>query len=301
MSAHVAHKHLYLAPLAHHFVNQRQRARRVRVDQLIRKSKQKTLVRRAEHTQHKLLRQPAVFFLCVGKAHVHDRPRVAHAAFRRAGNARKRRVFGLNLSLLQRDMQPLDDLVRRNAAEIKPLAAGEDRCREFLRLGCRQNKHDIGGRLFQRLEQRVERALGKHVYLVNDIHAVAPRLRRILHLFAQIADLIHAVVAGRVDFQNIEAVFLRQRLAGGTHAAGIAVFRMLAVDRAGKYLRRRGFARAARAAEQIRMRDTSAHNLAAQRFDDRLLTYKILKPRRTIAAVQRLIAHLSASTVKSRI
>ena len=137
------------------------------------------------------------------------------------------------------------------------------------------------------------------MHLVDDIHAIAPRLRRVFHLFAQIADLVHAVVAGRVDFQNIEAVFLRQRPAGAARAAGIAVLRVFAVDRAREHLRRRGFARAARAAEQIRMRDAPARDLAAQRFDHSLLPHKILEPRRTIAAIQRLIAHFVASTIQS--
>ena len=301
MGAHVAHKHLHLAPLAHHLVNQRQRARRIRINQPIREREQEALIRRAEHPKHKRLRQPAVLLLRVGKAHVHDRPCVAHAALRRAGDAGKRRVLGLNMAFLQRDAQPPDDLVRGNPPEVEPLTAGKDRRRELLRLRRRQNEHDIGGRLFQRLEQRVERALREHVHLVDDIHAIAPRLRRVFHLFAQIADLVHAVVAGRVDFQNIEAVFLCQRPAGVARAAGIAVLRVFAVDRAREHLCRRGFARAARAAEQIRMRNASARDLAAQRFDHSLLPHKILEPRRTIAAIQRLIAHFVASTIQSRI
>ena len=76
----------------------------------------------------------------------------------RAGDAGKRRVLGLNMAFLQRDAQPPDDLVRRNPPEIEPLTAGKDRRRELLRLRRRQNEHDIGGRFFQRLEQRVERA-----------------------------------------------------------------------------------------------------------------------------------------------
>ena len=48
------------------------------------------------------------------------------------------------------------------------------------------------------------------MHLVDDIHAVTPALRRILDLFAQVADLVDAIVAGCIDLQNIQIVFLRQ-------------------------------------------------------------------------------------------
>ncbi len=83
---------------------------------------------------------------------------------RRAGDAGKRRVLGLNMAFLQRDAQPPDDLVRGNPPEVEPLAAGKDRRRELLRLRRRQNEHDVSRRLFQRFEQRIERALREHVY-----------------------------------------------------------------------------------------------------------------------------------------
>ena len=104
----------------------------------------------------------------------------------------------------------------------------------------------------------------------------------------------------KLEYYN-SPVFLRPRPAGVARAAGIAVLRVFAVDRAREHLRRRGFARAARAAEQIRMRDAPTRDLAAQRFDHSLLPHKILEPRRTIAAIQRLIAHFVASTIQSRI
>ena len=197
----------------------------------------------------------------------------------------------MNLALLQGDAQALHNLMRGDTPKVKPLAARKDGCRELLRLGRRQNKDDVGRRLLQGLEQRVERPLREHVNLVDDVHAIVSGLRRIFHLFAQVANLIDTVVARRVDFQNVQTVFIQKSLTCRAYAAGIAVFRMLTVDRARQYLRCRGLARAARAAEQIRMRDAPAHNLAAERFDDRLLTDKILKPRRAIAAVQCLIPH----------
>ena len=293
--AHVPHEHLHLAPHAHHPVDHLQRTGGVRADEPVREVEQEAPVRRAQHAQNERLRQPRAVLLRVAQAHVHDRPRVAHAALGRAGDARKRRVLRRNALLLHRNPHARDDLVHRNAVEVEALAAGEDRRGELLRLRRRQDEHDVGRRLLQRLEQRVERARREHVHLVDDVDAVAAHLRRVLHLLAQVADLIDAVVARRVDLQDVKAALLRERAARRALPAGIAVFRVLAVHRAGEHLRRGRLARAARAAEQIRMRDAPAHHLRAQRLDHCLLSHKILKPRRTVAAVQRLIAHVSAS------
>ena len=299
MAAHIAHKHLHLPARAHHAVDHLKRADRVRADEPVREFKQEPLVRRAQHLQNQRLRQARAVLLRVAQAHVQDRPGVAHAALRRARDAGKRRLLSRDPALLKRHAQPRDDLVRGNTAKVKALAAGEDRRRELLRLRRRQNEDDVGGRLLQRLEQRVERALGKHVHLVDDVDAVAARLRRILHLLAQVADLVHAVVARRVDLQDVQAALGGKRSARRALPARLAAVRIFTVHRAREHLGRRGLARAARAAEQIRVRDASAHHLAAQRSDDGLLPHKVVKPRRTIAAVQRLITHISASITSS--
>ena len=300
MGAHVAHKHLHLPPRAHHLVDARQRARRVRADELVGKAEQEAPVRRAQHALHQRLGQATLVLLRVGQAHVHDRPRVAHTSLRRAGDARKRRILRADAAIGKRHAQAFDDLRGRDAPEVEALATGEDRRRELLRLRRRQDEDDVGRRLLQRLEQRVERASGEHVHLIDDVDAVAACLRRILHLLAQVADLVHAVVAGRVDLQNIQARLRGERKARRAFAAGIALLGMLAVDCAREYLRRGGLARAARAAEQVGVRHASAHHLAAQRADDGLLPHKILKPCRAVAAVQRLIAHKSSSVLPAR-
>ena len=112
MCAHIADKHLNLASLAHHLVNHAQRTGRIRGNQPIRKVKEEALVRRAQHAKHEGFRQAAVLFLCIGKAHVHDGPRIAHAALRRTGDSRQRGILGMNLALLQGDAQAFHNLMR---------------------------------------------------------------------------------------------------------------------------------------------------------------------------------------------
>ncbi len=62
------------------------------------------------------------------------------------------------------------------------------------------------GRLFERLQQRVERLLSEHMHLVDDVDFQARLRRCIAHVVAQLADIINAAVACAVDFDHVEAV-----------------------------------------------------------------------------------------------
>src|SRR2546426_5976864 len=70
--------------------------------------------------------------------------------------------------------------------------------------GC-EDEDDGGGRLFERLEQGVERLLREHVDFIDDIHFVAALGGGVADRLAQIADFIHPAVRGPVDLENIEA------------------------------------------------------------------------------------------------
>ena len=63
-----------------------------------------------------------------------------------------------------------------------------------------------GGRLLERLEQRVEGRLREHVDFVDDVDLVACPAGPVLTVAAQFADVIDAVVAGAVDFEHVDVV-----------------------------------------------------------------------------------------------
>ncbi len=175
--------------------------------------------------------------------------------------------------------------------KIESLAARKNRRGQLLRLGGRENEHRVRRRLLERFQKRVERAGRQHMHLVDDIDLVFRQRRRIFDLFAQIADFVHAVVARRVDFNHVHAVFRLQRAADLAFAARIAILGVQAVDRAGEHLGSGRFAGAARAAEQIRVRDMTADDLPAQRARDRILPADFRKRARAPCAIQNLIAH----------
>ena len=57
----------------------------------------------------------------------------------------------------------------RDAPQIESLAARENRWQDLFRVGRREHEFDVFRRLFEGLEQRVERCRREHVDLVNDV------------------------------------------------------------------------------------------------------------------------------------
>ena len=189
------------------------------------------------------------------------------------------RLRGRLLSLLlQIAHQRLGNRLRSNPAEIKPLYARKNRCRHLLWVCCRQNENHMCRRLLQCFQKRIERRRRKHVYLVNDIDLIFPLCRRIFHFLANLADVVHTVVGGRVNLNHVDTSPCQNILTNGTLVAGLAVRRgVRAVDGSGKNLRRRGFPCAPCAAKQIRMGHTPRFHLIFQRSDDMLLPDDALK------------------------
>jgi hypothetical protein len=175
--------------------------------------------------------------------------------------------------------------------KIEPLAAGDDRCGELLRLGGREYKEDVLRGLLQRFEQRVERGSREHMNFVDDKHAAVELERGVLRALDKVAHVADAVVAGRVDFRNVRSAFRGAQQAGFALAAGFALFGRKAVDRAGEDARRAGFARAARAAEQIGVRRTIRRHLVFQRCGDMILPDDFRKDGGSVLAVERAVGH----------
>ena len=93
------------------------------------------------------------------------------------------------------------------------------------------------------------------MHFINDVHLVSALRRRVLHLVPNLADIIHTVVGGRINLDDIHRCLTLNCPAHGTLAAGTPVHRMLTVHRPGKYLRHRCLSRSPGTAEQIGMSD----------------------------------------------
>jgi hypothetical protein len=62
----------------------------------------------------------------------------------------------------------------------------------------------VARRLFERLEQRVERRLRQHVDFVDQVDLHPTAAGHVLRVVDELAHIVHARVAGRVDFQQVD-------------------------------------------------------------------------------------------------
>ena len=139
--------------------------------------------------------------------------------------------------------------------KIESLAARQHRDRNLARLGRAEDEFHVLRRLFQRLQQRVERLLGQHVHFVDDVDLEASPAGTDTDVGPQLADFVDAAVAGTVDLQHVHIVAAGDLLADVALPAGVGVgpctqFSALARDAGG-----RGLADAAGTGKQIGVPD----------------------------------------------
>ena len=182
-------------------------------------------------------------------------------------------------------LDPLCDVLRPDAGEVVPLAAGEDGGRDFLDLRRGEDEDDVGRRLFQRLQQGVEGRCGQHVHLIDDVYLIMAGAGGIGCLVPQVADVVHAVVGGSVHLHHIEDTAVVDAFADLALAAGVAILGMEAVDRLGKDLGAGGLAGAAHAGEKVGVAHAARRHLIAQCCDDATLCDDVLEPLRSPFAV----------------
>ena len=134
------------------------------------------------------------------------------------------------------------------------------------------------------------------MHLVYDINAVFRPRGDVIHVLAQLPDIFNTVIRRRINLRHVHYRAVRNPPANLTFITGRAVFRVKAVYRAGKNLRRRGFARTARPAKKVCVRYMSAHNLISEGLRYMILTDNVLKNSRTPFSVNCLIRHFCKSS-----
>ncbi len=186
----------------------------------------------------------------------------------------------------------LGDERGRDAAQVEPLAARQDRRQHLLRVGRGEHELHVRRRLFQRLEQRVERRRREHVDFVNDVDLELRAGGRVFAGLAQLADLLDAVVAGAVNFQHVERAALGDFLAARVVVVEVHLRAAGAVEAFGEDAGDGGLAGAARAAEQVGVRDALLLDGMGERLRDVLLPDDIREALRAVFAGNDLISHL---------
>ncbi len=126
-------------------------------------------------------------------------------------------------------------------------------------------------RLLQDFQQRVEGGGGEHVDLVHDVNPLFHVGGGVDRFVPEGPDLVHAVVGGGVQLQNVQEAAAVDAHAGGTLAAGVSVHGGLAVHGLGENLGAGGFPGAPGAGEEVGVGGPALGHLAAEGLGNVLL------------------------------
>ena len=174
--------------------------------------------------------------------------RVAHPPFSRHRNDPQRLTLNRQLLAPADVLELLHDPPRRDPLKVVPLTPRLDGIEHFMWLGGRKDKMDGRRRLFEKLEQRVERLVGEHMHFIDDEDSAAQG-RSSMRSLLQLAHVVDAVVACAVDLLDIQRMPPCDRHAGCALTTGVCLWPDLAVERHGQDACRAGLTHPSRAAK----------------------------------------------------
>ena len=225
---------------------------------------------------------------------IQQRQGVPNGALRRPGDERQRLVADAHALAITDGSKVRHHQAGINAAQVKPLATRANRDRNLVDLGGREQELHMRRRLFQGLEQAVERGLRQHVNFVDDEHLVTGHHRLVAGALDDLANIVDAGVGRRVHLDHVDVARLDDRrtvnaqcvhVDGRPRDRGGAIVRgKLVVEGAGENARRGRLADAANAGENVGLVYAINLERVAQRPDHRILADKIVKGRGTILA-----------------
>lgn len=110
-----------------------------------------------------------------------------------------------------------------DTVEVVGLAAAEYGGEYLVLFRCGQDEDGVCRGLFQGFEEGVEGALGQHVHLIYDVHAVLSNLGRHLHLLHKGFDVLYGVIGSGVKLMDAIAATFLEGDAGFALPAGLHI------------------------------------------------------------------------------
>ena len=176
-----------------------------------------------------------------GQGLIKNAQSIPHAPFRRISNHPQRLFIIGQILLVQDKLHPLKRILGTDAVKIKPLHPGQDRQRNLVGFGRRQNKDYVGRRFFQCLQQGIEGPRRQHMHFVNNVDLVISLGGRVLSLITNVADFFDPVVGSRVNFDYVAKLAGCNGLTSRAFVAWLTIRLVMAINRLGKNLGGRGF------------------------------------------------------------
>ena len=215
------------------------------------------------------------------------RQSVTHATARMTNNKINSCVF-VGKALVFADVdQVLCHLISGNGAEVKTLHAGQNSCKNFLRIGGAHDKRHVRRRLLQRFEQGIKCRRGKHVHLVDNVdlafaaHGSVTSARN--NLFSHV---INAGVRSGVNLKDVWMLTSSNQLAVLASAIRQMTRSLVAEDSFCQQTSHSGLACAAGSAEQVCVAELLLQNRSFKGANHMLLANYLLKRLRSILCIQ---------------
>ena len=174
-------------------------------------------VHTAQHLTHtRLLHQT----IAKGNRLVGQAQSIAHRAAGGPGQQTQGQRLGRQLLSAQHTGQVFKHRLGRHGPQVELQAARQHRHRHLLRVGCGQDKFQVLGRLFERLQHSVERRVRQHVHLIDHEDLEAPLHRLVNRLLQQGLHIVDTPVGRCVQLGVIDKPARVDVRTGLAHAAG---------------------------------------------------------------------------------
>jgi hypothetical protein len=128
----------------------------------------------------------------------------------------------------------IDNRLFGNPFEIVSLTTGQNGIGNLVGFRCRKNEENMIRRFFESLEKRIECTRRKHVHFVDDVHLALAAGRHEFYGLTNLSNLIDAIVAGAIDFEDIDGRTGPDFYAGGTGSTGLYRRALFAVQGLGQ-------------------------------------------------------------------
>ena len=159
----------------------------------------------AEHVAHAIFRNLAVRRRRTMRNRLIEQgQRIAHRTFGGARDQRQSRSADGDV------LAPADRRQMRHhrscfdPAQVETLATRANGDRHFVDFGRGEHELHMFGRLFERLQEPVERSLRKHVHFVDDEDFVARQHRLVARALDDLAHVVDAGIGGGVHLNNVD-------------------------------------------------------------------------------------------------
>ena len=280
----VGHEPAEVLALLGEVLEELQRAGRVLVDHEVAEPEQRLLLDGAEELENGLDRD----LVAGGRRQlVECRLRVAIRASSASRDQCERGVGRLD-ALGVGDAPQLPDQVREPRAREDERLTPRPDGREHLRdVGGAEDEDEVGRRLLDQLQERVEGGIRQLVRLVEDVDLVAALDRLEHHALADLPDVVDPALRGGVHLDHVQGGPVRDRDARVAGAVGGRRRPLSAVERLREDPRERCLPGPARPGEEVRLPDLLGLDRIPKRAHDGLLADDLVERLRAIFAIER--------------